>query len=162
MTDTPDTDRQAIAGDVVSASDVTGAWLPPAAAATRLGISERTLWRDVKAGKYHRRIVDRKALILVPDSSSDDGRQSETGLAPLPDTGATALALTEMAERLTRQANTVTRQAVQIARLTGDRQLLQSERDAAEARAADLAARLAQAEWRWWHRWTRGTKPPGW
>lgn len=28
------------------------------------------------------------------------------------------------------------------------------------ARAADLQRRLDRAEWRWWHRWTRGEKPP--
>ena len=45
---------------------VSGEWLPPATAASRLGVSERTLWRLVKAGRYHRRVVDRKAMILVP------------------------------------------------------------------------------------------------
>ncbi len=32
--------------------------------------------------------------------------------------------------------------------------MLEAERD-------ELARRLDRAEWRWWHRWTRGTKPPG-
>ncbi len=54
-----------------------GEWLSPAAAASHLGVSERTLWRLVGKGRYHRRVVDRKAQVLVPTS------------APLPDTGAT-------------------------------------------------------------------------
>src|SRR3954467_9804645 len=64
-------------GDVVAGAELPpGEWLPPATAASRLGVSERTLWRLVKAGRYHRRVVDRKAMILVP------------GAVPLPDTSA--------------------------------------------------------------------------
>src|SRR3954470_9299318 len=63
---------EVVAGEALPARE----WLPPAAAASRLGVSERTLWRLVKAGRYHRRAVDRKAMILVP------------GAAPLPATGA--------------------------------------------------------------------------
>lgn len=48
------------------------------------------------------------------------------------------------ADALTRQT---VRQAVQITRLTNDRQRIAAERDAAEARAADLEARLAARRW---------------
>jgi hypothetical protein len=152
-----DSDRQSISGDVVSAPDVTGDWLSPAAAALRLGISERTLWREVKAGKYHRKIEDRKALILVPDSGARGRQATETGLAVAPDSSANAPALAELANRLTRQANTVTRQAVQITRLNADKQKLTAERDALAERLAGVERERDQlreaAERPWWQFW---------
>lgn len=70
---------ESLAGEVVDDDALPpGDWLPPAAAASRLGVSERTLWRLVKAGRYQRRVVDRKAMILVPTT------------VPLPDTSATS------------------------------------------------------------------------
>jgi hypothetical protein len=61
-----------------------GDWLAPATAASMLGVSERTLWRLVKAGRYHRRTVDRKALILVPRTGTvpDTGANIPTDPAP--------------------------------------------------------------------------------
>lgn len=155
MTDEGTAERPVTSGEVVSAPDVTGEWLPPATAASRLGVSERTLWREVKAGRYHRRIVDRKALILVPDSSATPN-EGATGLAVAPDTGASLAALVEMERRLSRQANTVTRQAVQITRLTERLEARAESLEWTQAQLdqarAELEAMRARAALPWWRR----------
>src|SRR5215213_2107442 len=89
---------------------VSGEWLPPATAASRLGVSERTLWRLVKAGRYHRRVVDRKAMILVPlpDTGATSGQPPvpDTTIAPLSGSmsGVTDSAVLAIVDELKRQS----------------------------------------------------------
>jgi len=144
-----DTAPESVSGEIVSeAFDGPGDWLPPADAARRIGVSERTLWRRVNAGQYQRKVVSGKAVILVPLAGSVPNT-AELAVPATPD--AVTLAVIEelrrqheeSAERLTRQATKIEAQAEEIGGL-------KAQRDAEKARADDLARRLA---WRWWHRW---------
>jgi hypothetical protein len=115
---------------------VSGAWLPPAAAASRLGVSERTLWRLVKAGRYHRRIVDRKAMILVPlpDTGATPGEPSlpDTTIAPVSGivSGVTDSAVLAIVDELKRQAESslalIAQQAETIGTLRAENQALRA------------------------------------
>lgn len=153
MSDTETNEPTVTTGEVVSEPVTTGEWLTPPEAATRLGISERTLWRYIDQGRYHKRVRDRRAEILVPVSGATPAPSSKTALAPTPDTGAILEKLEEITRRVSRQSMTVTRQAVQITRLTADRQRLQAERDTERERAAELQLRLAEEQGkRWWRK----------
>ena len=162
----------------VTASDVladdrqvSGEWLPPATAASRLGVSERTLWRLVKAGRYHRRVVDRKATILVPlpDMGATPGEPS------LPDTmlatpsgsvsGVTDTAVLAIVDELRRQAEAslalIAQQAETIGQLRADLAAAESRllalaapQSPPEAPGATIAPDLTtDAPAPWWRRW---------
>ena len=136
------TTGEVIGGDQLPMGD----WLPPAAAASRLGVSERTLWRLVKAGRYHKRTERGRAEVLVPASAPlpDDsasagstGRTVDTGayaksgsLTAMPDGLAVAI-LEELSRQREDDAERLTCQAETIGRLT-------AELDQARARIADL------------------------
>jgi hypothetical protein len=154
MTDTPDTPGHPISGDIVSAPDVTGEWLPPAAAALRLGISERTLWRHVNAGRYHKRITSGRAEILTPEGAAvPDNSATPTGLAVPDDDRQMSLAIIEeLRRRLDTEADRQRRLSVKTERQAQEIGRLQAARAAAEQRAADLAERLRAAERPWWRK----------
>lgn len=139
-------------GEVVPPSGVSGEWLAPPMAASRLGISERTLWRYIDQGKYHKRVRDRRAEILVPVSGATPPPSSETALAPTPDTGAMLAKLDEIERRLTRQSMTVTRQAVHITRQADTIKQLRDQL-AAQATALEAArGEVARLKRPWWRR----------
>src|SRR5215212_5309914 len=135
-------------GDVVADHELPpGEWLPPATAASRLGVSERTLWRLVKAGRYHRRVTDRKAMILVPTTVPVPDTSATSGGAIVPDTsgvpvsgslsGVTDSTVSAIVGELRRQhegsLSLIAQQAETIGRLT-------AELDAARARISTLTA----------------------
>lgn len=73
MTDNVDAEEQrenAATGDVIEPTGLSGAWMRPPPAAAALGISERTLWRHVEAGRYRKRVVDGRAEVFVPGEMS--------------------------------------------------------------------------------------------
>ena len=133
-------DIGATAGEVVGATD-DGVWLPPAAAAVRLNISERTLWRHVNAGKLTRRTNAGRAEICI--SSGDavagadchvSGAMSVSAPALSPDL---ARMLTTLDALLVANGETMERQADQLVTQAEAIGRLYSERDAA---LAELAA----------------------
>lgn len=146
MTDEPISEPTVTSGEVVSASDTTGTWLSPPAAASRLGVSERTLWRHVNAGRYHKRVVAGRAEILVPEGADSLPDNSATAIAPVTPDAALLAVVAELKERRQQDADLIDRLT---GRLTGQAEeigKLKQERD-------DLAAKLATAgrrRWRWW------------
>lgn len=149
MTDMPDI-PESVSGEVVSAPDVTGEWLPPATAASRLGISERTLWRHVNAGRYHKRIAAGRAEILVPGSGAvPDTADTPAGLAvPDNDRHLTLALVAELSRRLDEEADRQRRLTVKTERQAQEIGRLQAERDAARRERDDLAAKMKAR--RWW------------
>ncbi len=135
-----------------------GEWLPPAAAALRLGVSERTLWRMVRAGRYHKRTERGRAEVLVP--LPDDSATTPDGVLPAvtlaPDTALTLAIVDELRRQREQDTDTIVRQAEELGRLRSeieterrqadsDRQRLTAERDAARA---ELEARHGAPWWR--------------
>jgi hypothetical protein len=160
------------AGDVVDAGDrQPGDWLPPAAAASRLGVSERTLWRLVKAGRYHRRVADRKAMILVPTTAPPPDTSATSGSPIVPDTvtrelsgnlsGVTDSAVSAIVGELRRQHESslalIAQQAETIGRLTAENEALKAAQGALEApgltEPPDPTTEGSVPWWRSWWRW---------
>lgn len=146
MTDMPDihdTPERA-SGDVIEPTDTTGTWLRPPAAAFRLGVSERTLWRHVDAGRYVKRIVDGRAEVFVPGEMSGvpDISAAPQSLAERrePDNSA-MLVVTELQRHLTAleasraaDMDRLTRQAEEIGKLKAERDAARAEADAERAK----------------------------
>jgi AraC-like DNA-binding protein len=137
-------------GEVISEPVTSGEWLTPSSAADRLGMSERTLWRMVKDGRYQKRLVNRRAEILVPVSdTSATGNATETALS-LSDRPSDTLALAVI-EELRQQRQT---DNDRLTRQTDEIKALAERAAAAEARADLLAAELERLrERRWWRFW---------
>lgn len=124
-------------GEVIDSPDTLGEWLSPPAAADRLGMSERTLWRLVKEGRYQRRLVNRRAEILVPLPVMGANEKNEEIAVSVPDRPPDTLGIAILNElRLQRTADTET-----IAKLTS--RLTELERE-----NAVLQERLQP----WWRR----------
>jgi|SRR5215471_16142060 len=69
-------------GTIVPAPfDGEGEWLPPVEACARLGISERTLWRRVDAGRFEKRVIRGRAEIWVPVAGTPSVSQAVAGMA---------------------------------------------------------------------------------
>jgi predicted DNA-binding protein (UPF0251 family) len=93
MTDEEAQEPTVTSGEVVSEPDVSGEWLSPPAAADRLGMSERTLWRLVKQGRYQKRTVNRRAEILVPATVTGATGKNTGNTPAVPDRAPDMLAL---------------------------------------------------------------------
>lgn len=147
------TDGEILADD----RQVSGEWLLPATAASRLGVSERTLWRLVKAGRYHRRVVDRKAMILVPlpDTGATPGEPPvpDTTIAPLSGSmsGVTDTAVLAIVDELKRQAEAslvlIAQQAETIGELRAENRALLAR---TEVHSAESSREPPAARWRAW------------
>jgi hypothetical protein len=169
-------------GELLTAdAPVVGVWLPPAAAAARLGLSERTLWRQVKAGRYHKRTLGGRSTVLVPlpDMTTDvpDDRAtpeadtavatvsgSLSGVTDMAPAGAAAWStavLTPIMARMAEQETTIRDQAEMIGRLTAELESLRaSQRPIAGSgtpEPRDLTpgapADSGAASVPWWKRW---------
>jgi hypothetical protein len=150
----------AAAGELLESSEEpAGDWLPPAAAALRLGVSERTLWRMVKDGRYHKRTERGRAEVLVPlpDNSATAPEASLLAVRQAPDTSLSLAILDELRRQREEDTGTIVRQAEEIGRLRSeveaerrqadsDRQRLTAERDAA---ARELEVLRSRPWWRW-------------
>lgn len=157
MTDSPDTEENrenATSGDVIAPTGTAGAWMRPPPAAAALGISERTLWRHVEAGRYRKRIVDGRAEVFVPGemSGAPDSVATPQSLAERrePDNSA-MLVVAELQRHLTAleasraaDMDRLTRQAEEIGRLQAERDALREQLD------AERQARAAAERRRWW------------
>lgn len=140
-----DTDLELIAGEVVSeAFDGPGDWLPPAEAARRIGVSERTLWRRVTAGQLLRKVVSGKALVLVPVAGSVPN-PSDLTVPDAPD-GLALAVIEELRRQHDEAAERLTRQAGHIEELERQTGKLEAERDQARAEVARMQS------YSWWKR----------
>jgi hypothetical protein len=156
----PDTE----AAEVIEPENVRGEWFIPSEAATRLGISERTLWRRVNKGRLHRRIVRGAAEVFIPAGSRTALTQSGIPTDDLPDMGA-MIEVVERSERALLKAvveeikRSWERDVARLAALT-DTSLVQSRRlgeltirlEHEQAENARLTAELDRARQPWWQR----------
>lgn len=152
-----------LAGEVIE-DDAGGAWewLPPPAAALRLGVSERTLWRMIKAGRYHRRTERGRAEVRVPlpdsgarnghsEYATTDGATPDSGASPgalvpaAPDTVALSM-IEALRQRLDVDEERLTRQADELRALVAEHAALKAERDGARAELRRERRRS------WWQR----------
>jgi excisionase family DNA binding protein len=152
-----DDDDTPTTGEVVDPlADTPGEWLTIEKAADRLACHQRTIWREITRGKLRRRRVGRAAEVFVPRGMPPLGTPSSDmvpATADTPDTLALAV-IDELRTRreqdaaiIERLTDGTTRQAEEIGKL-------KAERDAAEARAAQLAEALAAERARpWYRRW---------
>lgn len=131
------TEQTVTTGEVVSTPDTSGEWLSPPAAADRLGMSERTLWRKVSEGRYQKRVVNRRAEILVPVPVTGATEENQENALVAPDRApdSMALAVIDELKQQRRQDNET------IASLTGRLTALEREN-------AVLKERLTP----WWRR----------
>lgn len=156
-------------GDVLPTAELPpGEWLSPPAAASQLGISERTLWRHVTAGRYHKRTVGGRAEVLVPGVAPVNPDTDSLAIAaPEPSAPVSSdtltLAIVEELQRqhtatlalVERQADLVRCQAQEIGTATAERDAQQARADAALADRDRLAAELERERRRtWWGRLT--------
>ena len=135
----------------------TGDWLPPSEAASRLGVSERTLWRRVDAGRLNKRLVRGRAEILIPRSETDGAPETDLAVPDAPDhpaRGDSELMLAILGE-LREQRGSDGQTIVRLAERVGQ---LQAENEALTARLAHLEARERQS---WWRRWLGLADRPG-
>lgn len=168
MTDTSGTAPEAASGEVIEPSDVAGAWLTPPAAALHLDVSERTLWRYVEAGRYHKRIVRGRAEVFIPgaqDASDSLPDSPDTPNLPAvqapPDTGLTLAVIEELRAQRLQDADTIDRQAQRIAALEREAGTQAARANGLEAQLAAEVARRERAEQgaarlrerRWWRFW---------
>lgn len=154
MTDTSDSPGQPLSGDVLPSSDTSGIWLSPSAAAVYLGVSERTLWRHVNAGRYHKRTVSGRSEVFVPRSRGavTDKSATESGLALTDTPGTMTLAVIEELRRqheatetrLTRQADDIRALAERAARAEALAESLAVERASAMLERDELRETLEQ------------------
>lgn len=152
MTDDAPHPPDSLTGEVVSEPDTSGEWLPPAAAASRLGVSERTLWRHVNAGRYHKRVTAGRAEILVPGGTDTepDNPATDTGLA-VPDRSDAALlaVVAELKERRQQDAELIDRLTDRLTRQAEEVGQVKARLAQAEQRAVDAERRLRDR--RWWN-----------
>lgn len=147
-------------------------WLTVEAAAKRLGVSAATVKRRIGDGKPVRLAGDRSVELeaeMIERPQGHEWRVRITGeLPPLTsdhergDTESTPLlnGAQEDSGALLAALDAMTGLVADVRVLERENGALRAERDAAEARAADLADRLAQAEAklaarRWWRFWGR-------
>jgi ABC-type Fe3+ transport system permease subunit len=148
-----DSDEPAVAGEVVDeAFSGPGEWLPPADAARRLSISERTLWRRVTAGQYRRQVISGKAQILVPLAGSVPNTAA-LAVPAAPDTLSVAI-IEELRARREQDAELIAdltagmvRRAEQLGEMKAQLAAERARADAAEAERDRLRERRW---WRWW------------
>jgi septal ring factor EnvC (AmiA/AmiB activator) len=122
-----------------------GEWLAPKDAAARLGVSERTLYRQLAAGRLRKRIgPDSRPLVLVPltarQAASDSGRQAAEEQAER------AVALLERANAMVAQQVApllaeLSAMRQQLTELAEDRGRLSAENAHLRARVTELEAR---------------------
>lgn len=146
--DTPvtgDSIPEATKGTVIPPENQVGDWLAPAAAALRLGISERTLWRHVNAGRYHKRTVAGRAEIMAPGAREGlpDNSDTVSGIAVRqpPDNSLALALLDDLKVRRQEDADTIVRLASELG----------AERQARQAAEKALADELARRPW--WRFW---------
>jgi hypothetical protein len=156
MTDEQIPDPPVTSGEVVNTPDVTGEWLSPASAASRLGISERTLWRHVNAGRYHKRIESGRAEVLVPIGSAT-GAPDNSAMPPMPavpdaDRQMSLALLGELRRRLDEEADRQRRLTVKTERQAQEIGRLQAQLDAERRARAEAERRRARRWWEWWWR----------
>lgn len=142
MTDEPTPAEPPVtSGEVVSEPVTSGEWLAPPAAADRLGMSERTLWRLVKQGRYQKRVENRRAEILVPLPVTGAAEESRGNVSVVPVSQPDTVTLAVIAE-LRRQHDDATERLTRQAEQLG---ALRAERDA-------LAEQLERAQRSWWRK----------
>lgn len=153
-------DEPAVNGEVVDRAFAgPGRWLAVPLAALHLGLSERTLWRRINAGKLRQRAEDGRTLVYVPLSGAvPDGAAPLAGTAPdgggalaplsgaVPD-GGLAVAIVE---ELRRQHEEATEQLARKDVLLAD---LQYRLGRTEAERDALRAATERPRRPWWQVW---------
>jgi len=141
---------ESVSGEVVDQSfSGAGEWLTPSQAASRLGMSERTLWRRIDTGKLQKRIVSGRAQVYVPMAgtvpATNHAEENQENAVAVPGRQPDMLALALIEEyRQQRQQD-----ANHVSRLTA--RLTELERE-----NAVLQERLSRLSWRqrllaWWN-----------
>jgi hypothetical protein len=148
-----------VSGEVVDQSFAgNGEWLTASLAAARLGMSERTLWRRIDAGKLRKRMVAGRAEIYVPlagtlpaTEQTEETRPPESiAVSAVSDTLALAIIEELRAQRLA--------DAERLTSLTADTQRQAETIGTLKAEAAELRRQLDEVRRKRWYdprRWGR-------